>query len=60
MLVVRLLQPLFRKLSGSSKPPSSDKAKNKNRAKNRDVDYSGYTAYEIEDADFEEVGSDRK
>ena len=59
MLVVRLLQPLFRKVGGAFKPQSREKP-GKSRPKNRDVDYSGYTTYEIEDADYEEVGSDRK
>ncbi len=59
MMVVRLFQPLIRKVGGKSKPKNRPEGKKRN-PKNRDADYSEYTPYEIEDADYEEVGSDRK
>ena len=61
MFVVRLLRPLFRSAGKAFKNPSGIKNKKKKSGqKPGETDYSEYTRYEIEDADYEEVGSKRE
>ena len=61
MFVVRLIRPLFRSAGKAFKNPSNIKSdKKKSGEKPGQADYSEYTRYEIEDADYEEVGSERE
>ena len=59
MFVVRLLRPVFRMAGGMFKSSAREKPKTQEK-KSRDVDYSDYTPYEIEDAEYEDVSKDRK
>ena len=61
MFVARLLRPLFRSAGKAFKNPSGIKnKKTKSSPTPGQTDYSDYTRYEIEDADYEEVGSERE
>jgi hypothetical protein len=60
MFVVRLLQPLFRAARKSLFGKRGEKAAEpRARAKPDEVDYSKYTRYKIEDAEYEEVSREK-